>query len=285
MKHCIIMTAYKDLSMINRIISYIPNTWGIYVHLDKKSAINSKDVNPKAHVQKVNKVYWGGVEHLHSFLLLLEMAYTDGNNYDYFHLTTGQDFFSSSPENFDEILGNEEKSYFEVHPCPREGWWGGGFDIIKYRTLASFCDINKNKANKIVDISINYIQRILHLARPLPPYPLFCGSVYGSLHRTAVYEILYGETSKDLLTRLFNSTCGEEIFFQTVLMNSEVRKKVINNNLRYIDWNVKCPPKYLKEEDFDNIINSKTLFCRKVDSTISDILLRKLCDRIISVQY
>lgn len=36
MRHCIIMTAYKDIDMINEIISYLPDDWGCYVHLDKK---------------------------------------------------------------------------------------------------------------------------------------------------------------------------------------------------------------------------------------------------------
>ena len=36
MKHCIIMTAYQDLPMINKFIESTPEDWGIYIHLDAK---------------------------------------------------------------------------------------------------------------------------------------------------------------------------------------------------------------------------------------------------------
>lgn len=59
-------------------------------------------------------------------------------------------------------------------------------------------------------------------------------------------------------------------------MNSPRKSCIIANNLRYIDWSVKSPPKFLDEEDFDKIINSKKIFCRKIDSRISEKLVKML---------
>ena len=39
MKHCVLMTVYKDYDLINKIISSLPKDWGIFVHIDKKSNI------------------------------------------------------------------------------------------------------------------------------------------------------------------------------------------------------------------------------------------------------
>lgn len=36
MKHCIIMTAYKDVGLINKIIESAPDNFDFYIHLDKK---------------------------------------------------------------------------------------------------------------------------------------------------------------------------------------------------------------------------------------------------------
>ena len=37
MKHCILMTVYKDVEQINRIIEFAPENFDFYVHIDKKS--------------------------------------------------------------------------------------------------------------------------------------------------------------------------------------------------------------------------------------------------------
>lgn len=117
---------------------------------------------------------------------------------------------------------------------------------------------------------------MLGLQRSLPSYSIYGGSVYCSLTKNAVNEVVNGETSEDLLQRLKNTTCGEEVYFQTILMNSNLRDTIFNNQLRYIDWNVKNAPGVLIDEDFDKIVKGKALFCRKLDSTVSKSLLIKL---------
>ena len=92
----------------------------------------------------------------------------------------------------------------------------------------------------------------------------------------AINWVLNSVISNDLLCRLTNSTCGEEVFFQTIFLNSPFKNQVVNDNLRYTDWSVHCPPKVLTDEDYDKVINSHKLFCRKIDSLVSKNLLCKL---------
>lgn len=58
MRHCIIMTAYKNVNQINHLISLIPEEWGLFIHIDKKSDINVNDIDNRAYVIK-NGVYIG----------------------------------------------------------------------------------------------------------------------------------------------------------------------------------------------------------------------------------
>ena len=62
------------------------------------------------------------------------------------------------------------------------------------------------------------------------------------------------------------SSCPDESFFQTLLMNSpyaDTRK----DYLHYIDWSEgKSSPKNLTYQEFDAIINSEKLFVRKIDN-------------------
>ena len=284
MRHCIIMTAYKDVDMVNEFISLIPEKWGCYVHLDRKCRIGVDDINSKARTFKQYKIYWGGVEHLKAFLFLLNKAFNDSNDYDYFHLVTGQDFFASRPDDFDKILGAGHKSYIEIHKCPFSAWdkcWGGGFDILRYRTLASYCDVRINY-RRLLNKVFCVMQEKFRITRRLPLYPIYGGSVYCSLTNMAVKEVLYGDLSKDLLYRLKNSTNAEEIFFQTILMNSEQKESVENDKLRYIDWECDIPPKVLCDADFTKIVASNVLFCRKIDSKVSRVLLDMLLEYVKS---
>lgn len=92
--------------------------------------------------------------------------------------------------------------------------------------------------------------------------------------------------SKDLRRRLDNTTCGEEIFFQTILLNSSFKNNIVNNHLRYMDWNAPTGtlPKILSADDFEKIYKKDFLFCRKVDSTISKALMDEIDQRILMLK-
>jgi len=74
-----------------------------------------------------------------------------------------------------------------------------------------------------------------------------------------------------LLNRLKHSFCSEEIYFQTIIMNSPFSDKVINNNLRYIKWEYKngSMPAILDEEDYEEVEKSNQLFARKIEYPVS----------------
>lgn len=270
MRHCILMTVYKDIDQINRIINIAPDNFDFYVHIDKKSPLRVGDISKRAKV----KINWGAVEHLKAFLLLIEKAYASGDKYDFYHLITGQDFYACNFDKFEELL-QKEKIYVSYFSLPRKGWWHGGLDIVKYKSLASKYDLRQRKF-KLLDILYYWWQRLFTKGRSLPFYKMYGGLVYCSIPRGAIDWVLNSAISNDLLGRLTDSTCGEEVFFQTIFLNSPFKNQVVNDNLRYTDWSVHCPPKVLTVEDYDKIINSHKLFCRKIDSIVSKNLICKL---------
>jgi len=44
MKHAILMTVYKDIDLINKLISLYPKCFLIFIHIDKKSNISINDI-------------------------------------------------------------------------------------------------------------------------------------------------------------------------------------------------------------------------------------------------
>jgi hypothetical protein len=58
----------------------------------------------------------------------------------------------------------------------------------------------------------------------------------------------------------------DELFFQTILVNSELRNRIVNDDLRYIRWTATgSGPEVLLVDDFDRLRDTESLFARKFD--------------------
>jgi hypothetical protein len=77
----------------------------------------------------------------------------------------------------------------------------------------------------------------------------------------------------------------DELFFQTILMNSSLKERIINDDLRYIAWKdlESGSPAILKLDDFDQMMQSPKLFARKFDMTV-DAEVLDLIDRALEAK-
>ena len=278
-KHCIIMTAYKDVSSINRFIDVTPKDWGIYIHWDKNpSTFGERDkISKRAVVVSLKKVYWGAWEHIDVILSLMRIAKTD-KEYDYFHIVSGQDYYAVNPLMIDKRMSeSSECSFVEYFTIPYQRWkkpWESGYGIFQYRTFASYCYIRFGGL-RIVNKLFQYTQKLFpFLKRKLPAMELYGSSVYCSLHRDFVTWLLTDKQSQDFINSLKNSTCCEEVVIATLIMNSPFREKCIPKSFRYIPWG--RDGLTLTEKDYDAIVESQCFFCRKIDTRLSLKLVNKL---------
>ena len=78
----------------------------------------------------------------------------------------------------------------------------------------------------------------------------------------------------------------EEMYAQQVLMNSPYRDRIVNDNLRYVDWNPRHghQPAILDESDFDRLMDGAfehdPIFARKIEVGFSDRLVSMVKGRI-----
>jgi len=73
----------------------------------------------------------------------------------------------------------------------------------------------------------------------------------------------------------------DELFFQTILLNSPLKEALANENLRLIDFSSnKAHPAFLVESDFERIKASPKLFARKFDPSQDAIILDKIDELI-----
>ena len=94
----------------------------------------------------------------------------------------------------------------------------------------------------------------------------FGGGAYWCLSRECVeYVAEFARARRDVVEFFKHVDIPDEIFFQTVVMNSDLAGSVVNDNLRYIDWSRGPRPAILEARDFEGLRDSRKLFARKFD--------------------
>lgn len=286
----ILITAYKNYSHLEELVSFFDDNFSIYIHIDKKSRITTVEeekLSAKTNVKFISRQYrinWGGINHLYAILLLARRALHDVGN-EYFHLITGHDYPVKEISYFSDFLSsNIDKDFMEYNPLPYAAWPEGGMDRLSRYNFYDVVDGRKGIGEKLIK-GFSKIQKNLGLKRRFyDGFPrLYGGSTYWSLRRKSLeYVFKYMKDNPRFLPRFKYSFCSEEIFFQTILVNSPLRENIVNNNMRLIVWEKRNDnfPANLDESDYEDIVKSDALFARKFEYPVSAILFQKIKDRI-----
>lgn len=284
MKHAILITAYKDFEALEELIDKFDNSFNIYIHIDKKSKISDiavANLLKKEQVKYLDQTYrvnWGGVNHLKSYLLLSRKALEKSEN-AYFHLITGEDYPLKGIKYFNEFLlehSSDKYSYLDYFKLPSAEWRQGGLQRLEYYNFFDVFNAKSALGSLCIRI-LQKIQRVLKLKRPLDfSDQLYGGSTYWTLSREALQFVIDFTHQNPAFLKRFNFTfCAEEIYFQTVLLNSVFATRIRNDNLRFVDWESGKGgyPAYLDETDYEALIRSNKLFGRKIKSAYLKELL------------
>ena len=287
MKQAILITAYKNYNHLEEIINFFDENFELYIHIDKKSKISETELmnlNKYENVKLVSRkfnVNWGGLNHLKCILYLCEQALKNPDIY-YLHLISGSDYpiqKVSSFLDFFKINSNEEYlNYFEI-PRPN-GADNGGMDRIEYFNLYDFFNAKIPYENRIIRRLI-YFQRRIGYKRPISSKipKLYSGSTWWSLSRECVqYVMRFTFENNFLLKRMKCTLCSEEIYFQTIILNSKFALKVNQNTLRCIDWVARNGnnPAVLDTSDFEKLLTTDAFFARKIEYPQSVLLMNKI---------
>lgn len=286
MKQAILITAYRDAARLRELVDIFGDgDFEFYIHVDRKGHISDAECaaladHPHvAYISRKYKVNWGGMNHLKCILLLAREALKN-KDIGYIHSISGSDYPVKTPDYFKKFATGGSKEYLENFPVPASRWYKGGMDRVEYYHPMDLINIRDFG-------QLKYYYRFLGIqeklgmkrsySRKLPP--LHGGSIWWSLTYDCVkYVVDYTSAHPRLLRRLKYAFIPEEFYFQTVIMSSPFAENVVDDNLRYIDWNERngnCPA-VLDMTDAGAIRESPALFARKVESPVSDELLNHL---------
>jgi len=188
--------------------------------------------------------------------------------YDYFVNLSGQCYPLKNVNEIKSHLGKEDLAYIEYFKLPSTKHWvgeNGGLDRIRYYWTY------------VGDHKVRFPRMSKRLPRDMQPYG---GAQWFCLPRRFVDFILAFVQEEPRTVDFYKrSRIPEEMFFQTVIMNSNLGSQVVNDSDRYIDWSASLPsPAILRENDLTKILASGKLFARKFDVTVDGKVL-DLIDR------
>lgn len=282
----ILITAYKNYHHLENLVNFFDGSFNIYIHIDKKSSLSKENLNKlssKERVQYVSQQYkinWGGINHLKAILDLIKEAINNKEN-EYFHLITGHDYPIKPLEVFSQFFEkNKGNDFMEYHTLPYSSWPENGMDRLSRYNIYDLLD-GRTGVNERLIKGFSKLQKAIGFKRSFSKNfpPLFGGSTYWSLKRESLeYVFQYMNDHPKYLKRFKYSFCSEEIFFQTILLNSPMKETILNNNMRFIIWEDRNGnfPANLDSSDYENIKNSDALFARKFEYPVSESLLNKI---------
>ena len=273
--YCII--CHRNTNILRTTIQTLASGNDIYLHVDKKANIDdfSEYKNDVSYIKDRIDVRWGGYSQIESMLVLLDEART--KDYDYICLLSGDDLPLKSSEKIKEFFAiNKGKEFIGIQKNFDK-------DQLENRLKYEHSNLSLKRDKNILEKSVISVQEKLNLTKINKYYKLLPslskGANWFCLSRELTnYIFEYLEENRWYKSAFKKSCCGDETFFQTIVMNSNYKDRIYNYDiecddnrmaLRYIDW-VSGPeyPKILNEDDLKNIKKSDCLFGRKFKETL-----------------
>ena len=269
-----------------------------FIHIDKKTdktiyyqMFNQLNKLSNVFFVKRYNSHWGSFNLVKATLEAINVIGKTGLKFDYVMFLSGQDYLIKTNAYIKRFLKkNQGKEFIEYFSLPYSQWKEGGFLRIEYWHIfwngqyfcindPYYCIPEKREfKSSIVSLLYSFLILPLFKKRKLPEgFAIYGGSQFWCLTGECIKWINIFVKQNPKFVKRFNYTyCTDEVFFQTLILNSPFKDKVVNDNLKYIDWGddiYAYHPIILEKKDFEKIRQSEKLFARKFDpSKDSDIL-------------
>lgn len=233
------------------------------VHVDKRSGVGlqteiqdflSSFTNTS--LLKSQSILWGGYSMVDAELRGIEELLKISSKWEFFINLSAQDFPLKLQTHIQDFLSRNI-----------------GKDFIK---VANQSKIRPETLSRIENYCIEFSNRILRIPikrsylRGVTPY---IGNQWMILSRKFCEYMCYSPEVIKRFKRFYRHTfIPDEGFFQTVIMNTNYKGTIVNDDKRIIDWvplgTIKLRPRDFTSKDAEFLLASQGLFARKFDETV-----------------
>lgn len=270
-----LILAHKDHLLLERLIKRLQHKDAdIYIHLDRKANLSDfqyleETLNARIVDKRINTV-WGNYSIIEATLVGFEYILNSGKKYTHINLLSGQDYpLKPIDEIQDFLFSNADRTFMRLLSIKDDEWLQGKERLIKY----SFGDY-KWPGRYWLQTLANVILPKRRIPLDLKPYG---GSQWLTITpECALYVINCLKNNRRLKSFFRHTWAVDEVLFQTILMNSPLKHKLVNDNLRYIEQDGNTRPTIFTIDDADKLIASGKLFARKFDRDIDTKILDSL---------
>lgn len=286
-KHAYLIMAHNEFYILEKLLKLIDDERNdIYLHIDKKTKNVDFD-KIKKWIKKSNiyftkriNVIWADSSQIKCEYVLLEAA-TKKENYDYYHLISGVDLLLKNQDyihNFFDKCGHKEFIHYRDYDKLEENI----VPRIKYYHFFVDAFRNKKMIGKIKYKFYNLFMKIQYKFKinRMNSQDYRSGANWFSITDDLARYIV--ENKKKVLKEYKHTRCADEIFLQSLILNTKYFKKMYSIKkddystiMRCIDWKRGNPYTY-RESDFKELINSNMLFARKFSTKVD----KKIIDKI-----
>lgn len=280
MRQVILIHAHKDLAQLNALVEQLlDDEFLIYVNVDAKSAIDVAALHPSARLVRPRiAIHWGDFSQVQATLNSMRQVVAEAGVFDKLLFLSAQDFPLLPNRRLKQALAAlADYELLDCVPVGPHGW----------SCAERFQYFHRDGGGKLAVLACRLANRAMRAGgvrrAMVNGWQPWGGSSWWTLSRDCVRAIVGQVRDDPAIVRFFRTvSCPDEMFFQTLVMNSQFRARVLSNNCRHIQWQAGGArnPKVLDESDFDAIRASGAHFCRKLDPAASAALLRRLRDNL-----
>jgi hypothetical protein len=243
----------------------------IYLQVDLKTNISLfeeyKNYSNVIFIKKRIKIAWGGYSQVQGMVNSFKEIIPSLQSDQYLSVISGQDYPIMRNEEMNNFLHmNQGKAFMEYYLIHDE--WKAGVKRLERYDFSDF----SFPGMATLEIKMN-----AWLPKRKPPKDLiYVGkSSWFTLTMEHLQYIVDFLEKNHSIKNYFKLTWGsDELVFQTILYNSKYKEKLVNNNLRYIDWSQGLArPKILDITDAEHLKQSGKFFARKFDEKVDSEIL------------
>ncbi|MGY2134569.1 beta-1,6-N-acetylglucosaminyltransferase [Hymenobacter sp. HD11105] len=282
-----LILAHKNPAQVQRLLAALAHEEAdCYLHLDQKS-----DQRAFAHLTQQPHVYfaprrfqvdWGSYRLTRAIVECTRDILATGMPYDFINLISGQDYPLLPAAAIHRLLASHRgKSFMAFEPQePGSAWWQHAIVRVERYHTTYF----KFRGQYRLQAVLNAVLPKRRFPLPYTLYGKPDGGWWTMSRECAAYLVQFLDDHPQV-RRFSQFTWGsDEFLLPTILLNSPLRDRIVNENYRYTDWSAGgASPKTLTEADFSRLADSPKLYARKFDldqdAKILDRIDRELLPR------
>jgi hypothetical protein len=283
MRIAYIVLAHKLPEQLIRLVHRLDGQHALFlIHIDRRvprgafaGAVRELRRNPRVRFLKRHRCDRSGFGTVAAVLEGMRELEEERLPFDHAIRLSGQDYPIKSNEEIVEFLKrNRERSFMQAFPLARADLidWP---EAVWYEWTLRYRRWHSRPLGRHI---------VLPFAREVPGgFEPFGGEACWCLTRECVSYVNEFIRRERHFVRFFRHVDKpDEMFFQTILINSPRENRIVRDDVHYTDWTRgRSHPEILTSMDFDRLRRADDLFARKFDSGIDSKILDLIDTRLV----